>query len=452
MMHRRILLAALILLTGACREGDGPADPSAIDARIHLMSSPNGAEIFIDGRETNQTTPDTVGLRRGDRLIELVLDSGGYAYSYAALLRVERSDSVFDLMLPVGLQCLQLNGNCMGGARRHYEAGGMRFAATAIGSLFFWDGGGEGLLWPAASLDSYTSSGMPFFAGRANGREVALGIYDHAMLVGLPAPRTTRTGERFVLEQQGWILPPRDPLLNDNTVRGILLEEEVIADDGLAGVVVVRLTFRNVSDDTMVHRFAPHIDEAPVTFTDAWIGFGIDPDIGSSTDDWLSYDVDLDMVFAYDANFSEPEFSASGTSPGLLGLRVLEAPPGTTVLLNAWPIEGDWDAGTSSELAGFGMLTGSNIYEPQHAHERIGYMPPTNADIRISVTAGPLTLEPGDEATITVAIAVAPPAAGSFTSGAVMMPGDPLDTTRPLYAAAAELRTRMVAAETLIQP
>jgi hypothetical protein len=67
----------------------------------------------------------------------------------------------------------------------------------------------------------------------------------------------------------------------------------------------------------------------------------------------------------------------------------------------------------------------------------------------MAVSAGPLTLEPGDEALIVIAIALAPPNAGTFSSGTVMSPGDPLDTGRPLYAAAANLRGRMIAAETL---
>src|SRR5690606_34180371 len=106
-MRRRI--AVLCMLAGfaaACREADGPADPSANDARIYLTSSPNGAAITIDGRETGQVTPDTVAVRRGDRTIELTLDSAGFTYDYAAIVEVSRTDTVIEVKLPLGLQCI----------------------------------------------------------------------------------------------------------------------------------------------------------------------------------------------------------------------------------------------------------------------------------------------------------------------------------------------------------
>jgi hypothetical protein len=73
-------------------------------------------------------------------------------------------------------------------------------------------------------------------------------------------------------------------------------------------------------------------------------------------------------------------------------------------------------------------------------------MPPTTGDVRMSVTAGPLTLAPGDEARIVIAVAIAPPVGGTFTSGVVMQPGDPFDTSRPLYLTAADLRAKINAA------
>ncbi|HEX6133618.1 MAG TPA: hypothetical protein VFZ24_06635 [Longimicrobiales bacterium] len=451
MRRRTALLSLLLLLSGACREGDGPADPTTPDARIFLTSDPNGARIGIDNRNTGLVTPDTIGLRRGERLIELVLDSAGFIYDYAVILGVAPTDSVGSLMLPLGLQCHQPIGACMAAAHRQYETAGLRFAYSGVGSLFYTQGSGEGITWPGSGNDSYASSGMPVLAGLANGREVALGLYDHSMLVGRPAPRLTRTGSTFRLVSVSWILPPNDLAVSANTVRGIQLEQEVIADDAVTGVLIVRLRFRNVSDDLLVHAFAPHIQRSTVTYTDTWIGFALDPDIGAATDDRVSYDVDRSMVFAYDSDFAESQFSsAAATAPGLVGLRVLEAPPGTGVLLNAWPLPGDWFAGSQSEIFGHGMLTGSNIYIPEHAHAQIGHLPPAGDDTRFSVTAGPLTLEPGDEAEIIVAIAVAPPTPGTFVSGTAMAPGDPLDTARALYEVAADLRARMAAAEGLL--
>src|SRR5690606_13435517 len=135
--------------------------------------------------------------------------------------------------------------------------------------------------------------------------------------------------------------------------------------DAVPGVLIVRLTYRNVSADTMVHRFSPHIPAPPVTYSDVWIGFTMDPDIGAPGDDWVSYDPELGMVFAYDEDFVETGFIGDGISaPGLVGLRVLSAPGGTSVLLNSWSLGNDWSAGTVTEEIGFGMLTGSAVYQP----------------------------------------------------------------------------------------
>ena len=446
-MRRSTLVLCTLVLLSACREGDGPADPSQSDVRVFLKSSPAGAQILIDNQVTGLVTPDTVALRRGDRSLDLRLDSAGFSYDYNVILRVEASDSVITVDLPLGIQCLTPGGACFQSARRHHEAAGMRFAVSATGSLFHWGGSGGGIIWPAATQNSYASSGMPVFAGVADGKAVSLGMYDQSMLVGRPAPRATIDAAGLLFEQTAWVLPPRSSLISPATVRGIAIDQEVVGRTALDGVVVMRLTFRNVSDDPMVHMYAPHIPADAVTYTDAWIGFALDPDVGNANDDWLSYDVDMDMVFAYDADFQVNFTGADATAPGLVGMRVLDAPEGTTVMLNAWTTGLDWNAGRSGEEFGYGMLSGTAVVSPQHAHERIGHMPPSAGDMRMSVTAGPLTLAPGDSAQILIAVAVAPPVGGTYTSGVMMQPGDPLETRRPLAEAAANLRASMTAAE-----
>ena len=445
-MRRRIALFCMITLLAGCREGDGPADPSITDAQVYLTSSPNGADISIDNRATGQTTPDTVGLRRGDRAIALRLDTAGLTYSYGFILQVEDTDSVPLVEVPLGLQCLTSGGTCFQGARRHHDAAGIRFATSAVGSLFHWGGSGSGIFWPSSLQNSYASAGMPMFAAIADGDTLSLGMYDQSMLVGRPLPQATTAAGEFRLEQQAWILPPPSSLVRATALRGILIEEEVVARDDTEGVLLVRLTFRNVSDDPLVHRYAPRIPDAPVTYTDAWIGFALDPDIGSAGDDWLSYDVDTNTVFAYDSDFLAPFAGSEGNAPGLLGMRVLESPPGTGVMLNSWYNDFDWSAGRPGEQAGYGVLSGTREFGPEHPHPQIGHMPAVPGDLRMSVAAGPLTLAPGDDAQIVVAVAIAAPAA-PFTSGEVLAPGDPLDSGRALNSVAANLYARMLAAE-----
>lgn len=447
-MRRRIALLCMITILAGCREGDGPADPSVIDARVYLTSSPNGAQISVDSRATGQSTPDTVGLRRGDRAVVLNLDSAGVTYSYGFILEVEQTEVVPALELPLGVQCVTSGGTCFQAARRHRQGGGIRFASSAVGSLFHWGGSGSGIMWPGSGQNSYASSGMPVFAALADGDTVSLGMYDQSMLVGRPAPSTSTEAGEFRLEQHAWILPPPSSLVRPTTVRGILIEEEVIARDDVDGVLIVRLTFRNVSDDPLVHRFAPHTPAAPVTYTEAWIGLALDADIGTAGDDWLSYDVGTSMVFAYDSDFLAPFTGSDANAPGLIGMSVLEAPAGTSVMLNSWYNDFDWSAGRPGEQAGYGVLSGTREFGPEHPHPQIGHLPAVPGDLRMSVTAGPLTLAPGDEAQIVIAVAIASPA-DPFTTGEPLDPGDPLDDTRAINQVAANLYARILAAESI---
>ena len=455
-MPRRVLLAAvLVLVASGCREADGPAGPGANAVPVLIESDPAGARILVDERDTQQRTPDTVRINPGEHTLRLSLDTMALRYEYRALLRLQSSDSVPRLRGTLTLQCpLENASSCHTAARRQHEASGMRFATSAFGALFFWSGSGQGLLWPATSSNSYVSSGMPVLAGNANNDAVALGVYDHGFVAGRPVPEVRNASGSFELTQHTWILPPFHTLIRASTVRGIQVTERLIARSDVNGAVVMRLTFRNISHTPEYRRVAQHLPPGDVTYTNTYVGFALDPDIGESSDDWLSYDPELDMVFAYDTRFSESQFGESAGTPGIVGLRVLRRPHGTNVMLNGWTnrmsVSGDWYAGTPSEVNGYNMLTGRQPYSPDHPDAKIGHLPPTEGDARITATAGPLTLAPGDSAEIVIALVVAPPAAGTYTSGAAIDPGDPLSQTRALYRVVAPLRDRMRAVEALL--
>jgi hypothetical protein len=129
---------------------------------------------------------------------------------------------------------------------------------------------------------------------------------------------------------------------------------------------------------------------------------------------------------------------------------MLEAPVGATVVMNGWVSQGqgsqDWNAGEISERLGYGMLSGKGVFSPDHPSPRIGYLPPAPGDIRMSVSAGPIRLAPGDSVAVSVAVVLAAPVPGPFSSGTDLEPGNPLDRTRPLYAVAGDLFERAIAA------
>jgi hypothetical protein len=125
---------------------------------------------------------------------------------------------------------------------------------------------------------------------------------------------------------------------------------------------------------------------------------------------------------------------------------------GARRVLNGWPSTisgqtGDWKAGTLTEPLGYSFLSGRLAYSPDNTDDTIGHMPgSTPSDYRMSVSAGPITLAPGDS---TLAVALADPAPGTFTSGTIISSGDPKTNDRPIMRVADLLRQRLIAAEAL---
>lgn len=449
----RITLAAVVLF-GGCREADGPIGPRMGGAQFFITSEPSGARIIVDGDDTRQRTPDTVAGFTGQHDVQVRLDTAGVTYEYNARVSVEATDTVVRrLHGPLSRQCAVAPRltDCYERLHAYREGAGIRYALNPVGSIFLLSGSGRGAFWPATTSNSYMSGGIPVFAAQFNDLALSLGAYDHGYLAGRPVPVSTVAGGRATLRQSAWVVPPTFEQLRIGTVRGIEIQEEITTAETVSGVVLIRLTFRNITATPEYLALDPFIPETGITFTDAYIGLALDPDIGDADDDWLSYDPDLDMAFAYDAGFAESGFSGgSATAPGLVGLRALRAPAGTTVMLNGWINQADWVAGEATEVLGFGMLSGRSVFGPAHEHPRIGHLPPEDGDMRVSVTAGPLTLAPGAQAEIVLAVAFALPAPGTYQSGTLVSPGDPLDANRTLYRIAAQLRERMVAAQALL--
>jgi hypothetical protein len=292
---------------------------------------------------------------------------------------------------------------------------------------------------------------MVGFAGVLGNDTVAIGVYDQGYLAGRPAPTLEQTEERIDLSQTTWIVPPPGSVQRP-TVRGVEIAQHIWATAADDDMVFVRLVFRNITNLPIYASLDNSVPRSGRTYDPAYIGFILDPDIGAAGDDALSYDRDLDMVFAYDARFDENGFQAGfNRGPGLIGLKMIESPPGTTVMLNGWTSQGgvstDWFAGQISEKIGWHMLSGGpGVWEPDHSDPRIGHLPLGPGDVRISVSAGPIRLAPGDSAAVTVAIILAEPVAGTFSNGTLVDPGDPTDRTRVLYSVAGNLLQKAAAA------
>ena len=445
-----LTLAAALALAG-CREPDRPIAPGAGYA-VAVVSDPAGAAILIDGDDTGTRTPDTVfGIDAGEHRLSVRLDSAGFTYGFAIDVEGVAGDSIIDVFGPLMLRCgLSLNARSCGDDLATLHAPQqLRFAAHPAGPLFHLTGAGDGIRWPAASADSYAAGGLPLFAGVINGSDtVALGIYDHLYLVGRPA-RVVESSPDFALEQPHWILPPNQ-LQNIRTVRGIEVVQRIVVLPALPDVIGLRIVFRNVSARSSYRVADIGVPPSGITYEGAWIGFALDADIGDSEDDLFSYDPELDMVVMYDADFRENAFGDAKARPGLLGLRVLDAPAGASVVLNAWPSALDWLAGDinqesgAREADGHRWLAGAYpLGATNHPSAEIGFVGTSANDYRMSVAAGPLRLAPGDSAVITLAVGLASPAPGTFTSGTTVTPGEPTDASRAFARVAGQLLALM---------
>jgi hypothetical protein len=327
----------------------------------------------------------------------------------------------------------------------------VRFALNPVGTLFLERGsGGGGILWPSVTNNSYAAGSMIGFAGIADGGDtVAIGIYDNAWLAGRPTPDVIQTADSLRIAQTTWILPAPNAI-NRPTVRGIAVREEVSATAGVDDVVFVRLTYRNITADPLYAALDPMASLSGFVYNQVYVGFLLDPDIGTAGDDFLSYDQDLNLAYAYDARFDEGDFTGGfSRAPGLIGLQMVQPPAdGGFVMLNGWRSQSsgpDWVAGTTTEKLGWYMLSGLRTYEPDHPFRKIGHLPDAAGDVRLSVSAGPYRLAPGDSLQLTVAILLAEPVEETFAPGTMVEPGDPLDSSRQIQLVAGGLRERAAA-------
>ena len=449
-----ILLACCLTPITSCDGPDRPTTPE-ISAGIFVDSDPRGADIYVDGQSTGKTTPDTIfeaELRQ--QRVALMLDSAGVTYGVSTTVETHR-DVMVEVYLPMLVGCASIS--CVLHLVRYHEASGIKFAQSALGVLLHIDGAGDGLIWPADSENSYVSTGSAVFAGVVSGPgdTVALGPYDWHYLAGRPAPLVS-WDQHFRLQQEAWVAPPSDATYL-TTVRGLAIKQDLVASPDLEDVLVLRIVFRNISNDPLYRKVDPLVPSGGITYEDAWIGFALDGDVGLADSDLLSYEPDLDLVYIYESDFHAPGFSVDWQQrPGLIGLRALETPQGTNVRLNGWVRElepgksGDWFAGTPNEASGWYYLSGQHTSLPNHEHPRVGFVPEEPVDVRASVSAGPVTLAPGDSAALTVAVMLAAPKPGSFSSGTVVPPGDPLDPDRAIADVAQELMEKAEAAKTLL--
>ncbi len=434
--------AALIGLAAVACEAE--PDAPQLTGSVYVDSDPVGATIWVDDMAVGGPTPDTVhDVAVGSRVMGVTLDTIGLRYSYFDQVAVD-DDTINSVRWPLFARCAV--SSCLTPAAKTYRAAGLAFNVAPNGTLFF-STEGDGIVYPQDSGNGYAAAGVAMLAGFLRGLEPAVGasIYDYWYYAGRPATRVEQVGGTFELRQENWILPPFQNQPIATTARGVSIDHTITADDAEPGVLFVRLVFRNLTDDSLYLAVDAPLNTAPdQTYETAYAALALDIDVGTAGDDYISYVPDQDMAFVYDSDFLEEGYETLADRPALVGVRLLEAPAGTSAVLSGWPQQWDWTTGSAQEQVAWLFLSGTHEESiiPNHPDAAIGYVPGAPTDVRLVVSAGPFDLAAGDSAIVRFAVVLAEPVQGSYTSGTTVDPGDPFDANRPLLDIAADLIQR----------
>lgn len=423
------MMIGLAVLFSGCREADQPVGPG-VNSRVEVSSDPSGASIFLDGKDTGKKTTETLRDLGGlHEIVARLIDRDSIAYGYLAKVDF-KGDSLIKIGGPLTMRCT--TETCDIKSQKYRDLGSMRISTNPNGRLFYYNGDNRGLLYPTGFPNGYVAIGVPVVAMLSGARDtLALGIYDATFLAGRPSPVFTQAAGKTTLNQTTWVLPPTNLILqNVPLVRGIQVDEELIGVSTQNDVAFVKLTFTNITNNANYQAADPVVPMAGLKYDDVYIGFAVDPDIGDAADDMITYAPSLDMVYAYDMDFRETPYTTAD-KPALVGLRLMST-TGPARILNGWLGGNDYKAGESTERFGWGYLSGKKPQAPDYPGNQIGHTPVSPGDYRMSVSAGPFTLSPGQSASITVAVFIADPVQGAYTAGNIVSPGDPLDDNRTI--------------------
>jgi len=236
-----------------------------------------------------------------------------------------------------------------------------------------------------------------------------------------------------------------------------------VTSPNVRDVLFVRFDVQNVSNHPEYRFVHPSEPATGHTLRDIYLAPTVDPNIGGTDpgteedDDNATAFASESLLVAYDQDFNVPRFrliNANGTpndfyvqNPGLVGLRLLAGPAGTTTrpfLLDyadsltyfSEPFE---DKTHGILTAGRGVVPAGCVLRG----EALVCTAESPSDVMMGWSVGPIpSLAPGEQTSLTVALLFAPPKAGTFTTGTALAPGNDLLGTAesPLFPVAENLR------------
>lgn len=502
-LQSAVLAATFVLSLAACGDDDGarPTTPVTLKVRpivFDQIEEPGAAYdtvkgiLIVDGRDTLELPYDSItNLPRGrhqfraklsidyfDNDFELDIDPGGNTalieIPAAETCRVFQSSSGLPIDASVCAPQGQTPRNVLFWSQRRRifcPAGDFMEFCTPAPSR-----DGLGLTWPVDDRNSasneYVSQAKLLVAatvgaevgGADAGRKIAMALYR----VGDYSPRRRLTvvpNDSSRYSNVAWTDVRHVPVfsflrgqLEPTDRRAALFGLEVKATYHLPvqhqDVIIVRYDVTNISDQPDYRRVHPEIGPAGFTLRDIYLTPVIDADIGGALQGEADDDVGTifpaeGLAAAWDRTLSVPFWRPPwSTGPGLVGLTVLETDAGTPK--GVMFISDTLDYLTPArEAEAYAVLTaGRGATITGCADYATAYIcgGEAGSDTRLGYSVGPIAaLAPGQRRTLTIALMLAAPSAGAFTSGQAVAPGhataaELASTTKASYRLAGTLR------------
>ncbi|NUO64379.1 MAG: hypothetical protein HOQ30_03910 [Gemmatimonadaceae bacterium] len=490
--HLRATLVTFLALSAGCyQDVVHPSGPVTVTFSTPTYPGPGGAAVVshgtlvMDGVDTLRIPEDSIAaLARGQHSLSALLDVAYIPTTMSG--KVDPSGRSYDVFVPVPASCriYAYDAPWCGRNSAILWRGHQRTwcPANDFGDFCSWfpDSYQLGLSWPADNADNQYLAHARLLVGAVLGPDAPMSRGGDTLAMALLragdyAPRVPL--HPFASDTSRWqgeVVTDMRRLPSSGSTGPILGADDRAGDNfglavrttyslpaGMPDAILVRFDVTNVSSSADYRRVHPEEPATGHTLYNVYLAPTLDPAIACGpygcsgverADDNATLLASDSLLVAYDEAFSVPEFGGGyDVAPGLLGVRLVDGPAGTSAKAIVF------DAGTTpdfitaaNEHTTYRLLSagraGSVDGCTDQAPAALLCAPETESDIRMAWSVGPIaSLAPGESTHLTIAILFASPDSGAFTSGTNVAPGNVSasaysDTTRALWKISSKLR------------
>ena len=501
-LQSAVLAATLVLSLAACGSDDGarPTTPVTLKVRPIVFGDINpGAAydtvkgiLIVDGTDTLELPYDSItNLARGRHTFRAKLSIDYFDNDFEAT--IDPDGPTYVLEIPAAETCRVFQSSTGQGI----DASICAPQGQPPRNVLFWSQrkrifcpagdfmefctpnpsrDGLGLTWPVddnnAASNEYVSQAKLLIAATVGaevggvdaGRRIAMALYR----VGDYSPRQRLRvvpGDSSRYSNIAWTDVRHVPVFNflrgqldatdrRNALFGLEVKATYFLPQSQPDVIIVRYDVTNISTEPDYRRVHPDIPATGFTVRDVYLTPVIDADIGGAL--LGEADDDVGTVFpaeglaaGWDRDLAVSYWSPPWkTGPGLVGLKVLDTDAGTPKGVVFVSDTLDYLT-TSREAEAYAVLTagrGATITGCTNYAAAYICGGELGNDTRLGYSVGPIaTLAPGQRRTLTIALMLAAPSTGQYTSGTGLAPGNTSEaelasTTKASYRLAGNLR------------